>query len=1001
MSRPSLSASTLRLIHRLALTSLLGAAVGCGLTSQNEEAVPVTDPWAPPAPADDDFERTPGWDPAADEHDIDRDGLVNSEDDDDDGDGIPDTVEGDEDPDRDGLPNRVDSDSDGDGIDDDYEAGFPAHTPVDSDGDGTPDFLDVDSDGDGISDRVEGPGDFDLDGVSNYLDDDSDGDGFSDRAEGSDDIDGDGRPNFLDLDSDGDAERDDEDDDFDGDGVPNDDEGSGDSDGDGVPDSMDMDSDGDGISDEVELAAPEQDPDGDGIANHLDGDSDGDGIPDFSETDADWDGDGVPNYLDDDVDGDGELDVDDLDYDGDGITNEDEWGGPTDGPAMDTDADGAPDWGDRDSDGDGIEDDLEGTEDPDGDGRPNYVDTDSDGDGVLDADEGSIDYDGDGVPSFLDDDSDGDGLSDLWEGSGDLDGDGRIDAVDIDSDGDGIADSEDDDTDGDGIANSVEGADDTPPRDSDADGVPDFLDGDADNDGIPDSVEGSSDSDGDGAPNYLDGDSDGDGVPDDSESFDDIDGDGIPNFLDEDSDGDGTADSLDDDFDGDGVPDGVEGWGDVDGDSIPDNFDQDSDNDGIPDSQDQDPVDPDADGDGFTDLQEEVCGTDPNNPQESCDAFTTQIPAGEISDVTVTYDTQIQLGDVMFILDETGSMQGTLDDVAANFSQVVTEAGGLIPDLTFGVASHDDYVSGIMAEAPDKPYHHRVQQTTDLALVQSALDGLVASGGLDWPESSIESLYQASTGIGYDMNCDGLYDPETDVLPFMASPMDPFGGLAGQSYDESIPGGGTLGGNGFREGAVPIFVYATDAEVRNAFDPYGEGPKAEVVGTCSADAAAPMLQAALADVNGKTIGVPAATQDPVEAMKMVALWTDSGLDLNEDGSITDDELMVYPSDGYEIVTQVLTGIEEFTVNVKYDLTMTPEDAEGAIVTVEPPAYEDVPALNSVTFTFTLEPETPEDAASMFSDSVYVVPTTLYGDDGVVLATWDLSFVVTAPGADPE
>jgi hypothetical protein len=110
--------------------------------------------------------------------------------------------------------------------------------------------------------------------------------------------------------------------------------------------------------------------------------------------------------------------------------------------------------------------------------------------------------------------------------------------------------------------------------------------------------------------------------------------------------------------------------------------------------------------------------------------------------------------------------------------------------------------------------------------------------------------------------------------------------------------------------------------------------------------------------------------------------------------------MVYPSTGYEVVTQVIKGIEEFTLNVKYDLTMVPGDPDGAILTVSPSSYEDVPALNSVTFTFSLEPAVVEDGASMFSDSVYVVPTTLYGDGGVVLATWELSFVVTPPDAPP-
>jgi len=75
--------------------------------------------------------------------------------------------------------------------------------------------------------------------------------------------------------------------------------------------------------------------------------------------------------------------------------------------------------------------------------------------------------------------------------------------------------------------------------------------------------------------------------------------------------------------------------------------------------------------------------------------------------------------------------------------------------------------------------------------------------------------------------------------------------------------------------------------------------------------------------------------------------------------------------------------------------MEAEDPDGAIVTVDPPQYEDIPALNTVSFELTLQP-TPDELASMFSDTVYVVPTVLYGDGEVVLAAWDLIFVITAP-----
>ena len=665
-------------------------------------------------------------------------------------------------------------------------------------------------------------------------------------------------------------------------------------------------------------------------------------------------------------------------------------------------------------------DDPNNPVDSDGDGVADIFDDDSDNDGIPDSVEGAGDADGDGVPNYLDDDSDGDGQLDLWEGYEDIDGDGIPNFLDTDSDDDGDPDGTDPDVDGDGIPNDVEwGSDPSNPVDSDGDGIPDFYDTDSDDDGIPDSVEGNDDADGDGIPNYLDDDSDGDGIPDTDEGWDDIDGDGVPNFLDEDSDGDGIPDGEDDDYDGDGIPNDEEGTGDSDGDGIPDYADPDSDNDGILDGDEvdngTDPYDDDTDGDGWTDLQEQICGSDPLDPQSTCDGYTEEIPANLTSTVVVTFETQVQMGDVMFILDETGSMQGTLDDVKNNFQNVASEVADFIPNLTFGVGSFDDYNFGSMGAGSDRPFHHRQQQTSDLTLAQSALNGLYAGGGWDWPESTVEALYQAAFGFGYDQDCDGVFDSATDVLPFRASTVDPsdsstsadaFNGTAGERYDPSVPGTGTLGGNGFRDGAVPILVYTTDATVRNSGVSPNEGPKFSQFQSsggslpilpwndfCQNDASLIMLSQPLADINAKTIGVTARTQDALGAMTSIATATDSYLDLNGNDAPDTGEYMVYSSGSYDIVDKVVQGIEEFTANVTYDMNMEANDPDEAIVTVDPIAYYNIPALNTVSFTLTLEP-TPAAAASMFSDTVYVVPTTLYGDGSVVLAEWDLIFVIT-------
>ena len=92
-----------------------------------------------------------------------------------DGDGIPNGVEGCSDNDGDSLPNCLDPDSDGDGFSDAEEC--PSVPCKDTDEDGIPDFLDRDSDNDGLPDREEK-----THGTDPLLKD-TDGDGDDDMAE--------------------------------------------------------------------------------------------------------------------------------------------------------------------------------------------------------------------------------------------------------------------------------------------------------------------------------------------------------------------------------------------------------------------------------------------------------------------------------------------------------------------------------------------------------------------------------------------------------------------------------------------------------------------------------------------------------------------------------------------------------------------------------------------------------------------------------------------------
>jgi len=355
--------------------------------------------------------------------DSDGDGTPNYDDNDDDNDGIPDSVEGNYDIDGDGLPNGLDADSDGDGDSDSSECP-DASDCSDSDGDGIPDFVDIadrgngagDSDDDGISDDVECStpsnsgkdcADHDSDLTPDYSDADSNNNGIGDKEECADagtgcvDSNSDGIPDYLDVDSGDDAD----DTDSDGDGISDRDECSNeievcpDSDGDGISDyrdavdgSADDDNDGDGLTNGTEC--PEQrfcpDSDGDGLADYSDADSNNNGTGDKEECAdtgtgcVDSNNDGIPDY----------LDVDDTDSDGDGISDRDECSNEIEA-CPDSDGDGLSDYldavngsADDDNDGDGLTNGDECPEqrfcpDSDGDGLADYEDVDT----PADADE--------------------------------------------------------------------------------------------------------------------------------------------------------------------------------------------------------------------------------------------------------------------------------------------------------------------------------------------------------------------------------------------------------------------------------------------------------------------------------------------------------------------------------------------------------------------------------------------------------------------------------------
>jgi hypothetical protein len=629
---------------------------------------------------------------------------------------------------------------------------------------------------------------------------------------------------------------------------------------------------------------------------------------------------------------------------------------------------------------------------------------DADGDTILDIHEGESDTDGDGVANYLDDDSDGDSIKDFFEaGDGDpltlpldSDADGTPDYLDLDSDNNCILDVDEKLPTGDG------------PLDSDGDGVRDFADPDNDGDGIldVDEIGGACevpDSDGDGIPDYMDTDSDGDGISDLFES-------GTTAWDTEpvDTDGDGTPDYLDLDSDGDSIPDRVEGGGtgdgaprDTDGDGIPDFQDTDADGDSISDydelnSTNTDPFDADSDGDGFSDGGELAAGTDPLDSGSVVDGIYVEVPERTNIEELFTFTLQVQLGDIAFLIDTTGSMGGTANAMASEFSSIVTSLATTIPDAQYGVGTYDDYAYGSFgySSSGDKPFIMRQQITDNVTQVNNVLNTQVALHyGGDGPESGMEALYQGASGVGYDQNCDRAYDPSTDVQPFLSSTADPFGGAAGSAYSSSWTGGGASGGFGFRDYALPVIVYATDYDLR---DPDAGYP---TPGGCPNDAGQSDVVAALGALNGYAVGihVNAYTTTPYNQMLALAAASGSYADTDADGAADDPLVFQWSGSNATFRTTIIGAIEDLVSSIRFGrVALDIEGDEWGFVTgVSPEFFTDIdPSGGTQELDFTLNFRGV--VAATTEDQLYRLTLNVIGDGSILLDTLDI--IVLVPGS---
>ncbi len=346
--------------------------------------------------------------------------------------------------------------------------------------------------------------------------------------------------------------------------------------------------------------------------------------------------------------------------------------------------------------------------------------------------------------------------------------------------------------------------------------------GDMDRDGISDAIEGRTeerDTDMDGRPDYLDTDSDNDGYFDQNEARR-----SYPGFASMAIDAPACRSPGDNcDFDQ--------------GDTLPNYRDVDSDNDGLTDHEEllarTNPCAADTDMDGVTDLIEAAAMSDGRDPvsRPAANSLYVVLPyhpadmPGPHEMREFTFSTRIRQADVFFLVDNSGSMAGTITNIRTNFStMIVPMIQTAIPDVRFGVGSFVSLPNGVDGTAGHPgDYNLWVRQrlTTDVTAAQMAFtrmrtidqDAPGFAGG-DGPENSTEAAFEIIAGTG-----NRGYENDPAALRTTLNAIDPLGnGWVPRMVPERDCGadpdnpGGIYGWGCFREGRIPIVVLTSDAD---------------------------------------------------------------------------------------------------------------------------------------------------------------------------------------------
>ncbi|CAN5205237.1 hypothetical protein BH11PLA2_BH11PLA2_18960 [soil metagenome] len=180
--------------------------------------------------------------------------------------------------------------------------------------------------------------------------------------------------------------------------------------------------------------------------------------------------------------------------------------------------------------------------------------------------------------------------------------------------------------------------------------------------------------------------------------------------------------------------------------------------------------------------------------------------------------------DVFLLFDDTGSFTSNSPIVQAAFPAIISSLQASMPgiDLGFGVGRFEEYGNFAAEYATGRPFilnQPIIASGTPgfSAAIQSGLSRTTPGYGGDQPETLIEALYQTVSGAGFDGNNNGTTTESgaagvvaTQLTPGNSGDVPAFSTFSTPVGSPVLPAAGNRGGAGFRAGALPIILAATD-----------------------------------------------------------------------------------------------------------------------------------------------------------------------------------------------